>query len=118
MKGCHTAFGRTLIGALGAVGLLAGTAASAETAARPLTTHTVTTEVTRFQPDSLAIKAGDRVVWINRDPFPHTVVSSIGKFRSPEIGPGQSWSKSVKQAGVVPYACSLHQTMKAELRVD
>jgi plastocyanin len=118
MTGYRVAVSRLLIGALGALSLLAGSAVRVNAAGKPPTTYTVTIEAMRFQPDSLLVKMGDRVVWVNRDPFPHTVVSSVGKFRSQEIAPGQSWGQSMKRTGVLPYACSLHPTMKAELRVN
>jgi plastocyanin len=55
-------------------------------------------------------------VWINKDPFPHTVTAA-GKFDSKEIKPGESWSYKVQQAGDVSYICTLHPTMKATLHV-
>ncbi len=61
-------------------------------------------------------KRGDSIVWINKDPFPHTVTST-GKFDSNEIQPGESWTYQVQQSGELPYICSLHPTMKATLRV-
>lgn len=118
MTGWRIAFIGPLLGMLGALGTLAGSAASAAPEERRPVTHTITIEAMRFQPETLTVKRGDRVVWVNRDPFPHTVVSSVGPFRSREIAPGQSWAQSVKRTGVVPYACSLHPTMKGELRVD
>jgi plastocyanin len=109
---------RALIGAIAATGALAGGAVPAGTAAGAPAAHTIVIEAMRFEPGSLSIHAGDRVVWVNRDPFPHTVVSAAGDFRSAEIAPGQSWQHVVQRRGILPYACSLHPTMKAELRVD
>ena len=72
----------------------------------------------RLTPGSLPVGAGDRAVWINRDPFPHTVVSTAGAFGSGEITFDQSWVYVVERTGVVPHACSLRPMMKAELRVN
>jgi plastocyanin len=36
----------------------------------------------------MIVKAGDTVVWVNKDPFPHTVTSQAGGCDSPEIVPG------------------------------
>ena len=36
----------------------------------------------------MTVKAGDTVVWVNKDPVPHTVTSQAGGCDSPEIAPG------------------------------
>ena len=78
--------------------------------------HTVTIEAVQFQPTVVQARRGDSIVWINKDPFPHTVTAA-GKFDSKEIKPGESWSYKVQQSGDLPYICTLHPTMKAALRV-
>jgi plastocyanin len=98
-----------------ALGLLVGS--RAPRAAAPLVTHTVTIDGTRFQPDDLVIEPGDSVVWINRDPFPHTVTGTAGTFDSKEIQPGSSWTYKAPKKGEVTYICTLHPTMKGTLRV-
>lgn len=79
-------------------------------------THTVTIEAVQFQPGVIDVKRGDSIVWVNKDPFPHTVTAN-GKFDSKEIKPGESWTYKVRQSGDLPYICTLHPTMKAALRV-
>ena len=86
-------------------------------AARKPATHTVLIEGTQFQPDMLAVSAGDSIVWVNKDPFPHTVTSKSGGFDSQQIQPGQSWKYRAARRGEFPYVCSLHPTMRATLRV-
>ena len=44
-------------------------------------THTVTIEATSFKPDRLTVAVGDTVVWVNKDPFPHTATAA-GAFDS------------------------------------
>ncbi len=109
---------RALWGVVAAAGLLAAEFLSTGSRAAAPVVHTIVIEAMRFEPRSLEVHAGDRVIWINRDPFPHTVVSEVGRFRSGEIAAGQSWQIAVTRTGVLPYACSLHPTMEAELRVD
>ncbi len=79
-------------------------------------THAVAIEAMQFSPDSLAVSVGDMVVWVNNDPFPHTVTSKDGGFDSHEIAPGKSWRYKIRKAGVFPYLCTLHTTMKGTLR--
>jgi len=78
-------------------------------------THTVVMEAVAFQPGALTVKVGDAVVWVNRDPFPHTATSA--KFDSKDIAPGASWTFTAKAPGELPYVCTLHPTMKGTLRV-
>jgi plastocyanin len=104
-----------LVCAAVALGLLVGR--RAPRAAAPLATHTVTIDGTRFQPDDLVIMPGESVVWINRDPFPHTVTASAGTFDSKEIQPGRSWTYKAPKTGDLTYVCTLHPTMKGTLRV-
>lgn len=90
--------------------------AAAAGAARPVT-HTVKIDGTQFKPGVLTIKRGDFVVWINNDPFPHTVTSGPGGFDSKEIQPGKSWKYTATKKRELAYACTLHPTMKATLTV-
>jgi plastocyanin len=89
----------------GLVGSLPSGAASV--AGKP-TTHTVTIEATDFKPSTLTVKAGDTVVWQNKDPFPHTATSEAGRFDSQKIDPGGSWQYKADKPGEFPYLCSFH----------
>jgi len=80
-------------------------------------THTVTIDSVQFQPDVLTVKVGEPIVWVNKDPFPHTVTSESKNFDSHEIQPGKSWKYTPAKAGEFPYVCLLHPTMKGTLRV-
>jgi plastocyanin len=80
-------------------------------------THTVTIEGTSFQPAQLTVAAGDTVVWVNKDPFPHTATSKAGAFDSGSIAPEKSWKLTTVKKGQFDYICTLHPTMKARLTV-
>jgi plastocyanin len=101
-----------------ALGLLASSGpASAGPAAKPKT-HTVTIEGTRFEPANLTVAPGDVIVWVNKDPFPHTVTSKAGRFDSGAIAPDASWKLVARrQRGELPYVCTYHPTMTGTLRV-
>jgi putative membrane protein len=77
---------------------------------------TVSMDGTRFQPQSLTVNAGDAVVWVNKDPFPHTATS--GGFDSQAIAPGATWTYIATTRGQFAYACRFHPTMTATLRVQ
>ena len=72
-------------------------------------------EAVAFQPATLTIEVGDRVVWVNRDPFPHTATAMA--FDSKDIAPGASWAYTATAPGDIPYVCSLHPAMKGMLGV-
>jgi plastocyanin len=80
-------------------------------------THTIVMDATRFQPGDLTVKVGEAVVWVNKDPFPHTATSSTGGFDSHEIESGNSWRFKTEQTGDFPYVCTLHRTMRGTLHV-
>jgi len=84
----------------------------------PPVTHTVTIEAVQFVPPALTVKAGDTIVWVNKDPFPHTAVSKDAGLDSKEIGAGASWKFVAATKGEFPYICTLHPTMKGVLRVQ
>jgi plastocyanin len=79
--------------------------------------HTVVIEGTNYAPATLAVKRGDTVVWINKDPFPHTVTAK-GVFDSHNIATGHTWQYTARKAGEFAYICTLHPTMKATLKVE
>lgn len=81
-------------------------------------THTVTIEGTSFQPERLTVATGDTVVWVNKDPFPHTATSSSGSFDSGTIAPDRSGKHKFAKKGDYRYLCSLHPTMKGQVHVD
>ena len=88
------------------------------TASTAAATHTVVIDGVKFDPETITVKVGDTVVWVNKDPFPHTVSSQVGGFDSCDITAGQSWSYKATRAGEFPYICVFHPTMKATLRVE
>lgn len=91
---------------------------SAPAAAAEPHTHTVTIDGTRFDPEVLTVKAGDSVVWVNKDPFPHTATSEAGAFDSKTILSEKSWKYTTRRKGEFSYICAFHPTMKGALRVE
>ena len=91
-------------------GVAIGTAAAAGTS------HTVAIDGVKYDPETLTINRGDTVVWINKDPFPHTVTSK-GAFDSQSIAAGKSWKYTPRKAGEFAYICKFHPNMKGTLTV-
>jgi plastocyanin len=80
-------------------------------------THTVIIEGTRFQPETLTVRAGDTVVWVNKDLFPHSATASNATFNSEVIAAGASWRYVARKKGEFAYTCVFHPTMTAALVV-
>ena len=78
--------------------------------------HTIVIEGVKFEPGTLTIQRGDVVIWINKDPFPHTVTAA-GTFDSHSIAVGHSWKWVARKTGQFAYACTLHPNMKGLLQV-
>jgi len=78
--------------------------------------HTVVIEGVKFEPEALTVNRGDTIVWVNKDPFPHTVTAKRA-FDSHDIAAGKSWKYTASKAGEYAYVCTLHPNMKATLTV-
>ena len=62
------------------------------------TTHNIVIESMEFTPATVDVKVGDTVVWVNKDPFPHTATSPR-RFSSGSIDSGRSWRFRVTKKG-------------------
>lgn len=102
-----------LIGAamLAALPLAGGSAA----AAGPRT-HRIEMQNMRFGPVPANVKAGDTIVWVNRDIVPHT---ATGRDRSFDVvvPPRRSVNMVVRRAGTIPFYCRYHPAMRGSLVV-
>jgi plastocyanin len=78
----------------------------------------VTIKEMKFSPRSLTIKIGQTVTWTNADSRDHTVVADDGTFQSENLGKGDSFSHTFKDAGKFPYVCSYHPRMKGQIIVE
>ena len=80
-------------------------------------THTIVIADMKFVPETLTVKAGDTVVWVNKDFFPHTAIAQDHSFDSRDIATSESWKYVATKKGPFSYICTLHPTMKATLIV-
>jgi plastocyanin len=109
-----------MIAVLAAAWLAGGAFANAASPpARPAAagTHTVIIEGMRFHPEKIVVRRGEKIKWINEDPFPHTVTAADGRFDSGTIRPDGAWTYVPGKAGEYDYRCTFHPTMKGRLIV-
>jgi amicyanin len=95
--------------------------AQEQAANQPDTTggKTVTIKNFAFDPAELKIKAGDTVVWTNKDAVSHNLVSITGyEIISPTISTGGNYSHTFNAAGEYAYQCEIHPSMKGKIIVE
>lgn len=101
-----------------AAGALIALSLVASATAGPGKTHTVTIENMQFSPQELTVRRGDRIVWVNKDLFPHTVTAAKKTFDSGSIAANASWRYVASKRGDYAYGCTFHPTMKGKITVQ
>jgi plastocyanin len=105
---------RLLIAAL----VLTGIATSSPGVPAAGESHVVVVENVQFSPPSLTVKSGERITWVNKDLFPHTVTADAKAFDSKAIAPNAAWTWVAGKPGTYTYVCTFHPTMKATITVQ
>jgi plastocyanin len=75
----------------------------------------------RFLPDTVRIRAGGTITWVNceAENVPsHTSTSSTGVWDSGLIAPGESHAETFGSAGSFSYSCVPHPTMRGVVIVS
>ena len=71
-----------------------------------------------FNPQTITVKAGDKITWINRDEEPHTVVSVEKQFKkSSALDTDQQFTITAGAPGTYTYYCSVHPKMTGTIIV-
>ena len=72
-----------------------------------------------FNPQTITVKSGETVTWINRDEEPHTVVSVEKQFKkSSALDTDQEFTITAGAPGTYTYFCSVHPKMTGTIIVD
>jgi len=74
-----------------------------------------------FHPDSIRIPIGAIVSWVNCEvpgTEPHTTTSDAAVWDSPDMAPGQGYSRTFGVAGVFSYHCTPHPFMHGKIVVQ
>jgi len=71
-----------------------------------------------FTPRRVTIRAGDTVVWTNRDLAPHTATADEAGWETDRLDRGQSAAISFETPGRHAYFCSFHPMMTGEVVVE
>jgi plastocyanin len=72
-----------------------------------------------FNPQTITVKSGEKVTWINRDEEPHTVVSVGKQFKkSTALDTDQEFTITAGAPGTYEYFCSVHPKMTGTIVVE
>ena len=79
-------------------------------------THVVTIDKMKFGALPADVKAGDTILWENRDLFRHTATAKDGSFNV-DLPAGAKGKTVVRKAGVIAFTCKYHPGMRGVLKV-
>ena len=72
-----------------------------------------------FNPQTITVKSGAKITWINRDEEPHTVVSVEKQFKkSQALDTDEEFSVTTGAPGTYTYFCSVHPKMTGTIVVE
>ena len=72
-----------------------------------------------FNPQTITVKSGEKVTWINRDEEPHTIVSVGKQFKkSTALDTDQDFTITAGAPGTYSYFCSVHPKMTGTIIVE
>ena len=105
----------------GVLGLLAGVAVSVAVSVAVLAapeSAEVKIDNFTFAPQSVTVKAGTTVTWINEDDIPHTVAATGKTFKSKVLDTDDKFSFTFTTPGSYQYFCGLHPHMQGSIVVE
>ena len=72
-----------------------------------------------FNPQTITVKSGEKITWINRDEEPHTIVSVEKQFKkSSALDTDQEFTITAGAPGTYSYFCSVHPKMTGTIVVE
>jgi plastocyanin len=71
-----------------------------------------------FSPQTITVKSGEKITWINRDEEPHTIVSVEKQFKkSRALDTDEQFTVTAGAPGTYSYYCSVHPKMTGTIVV-
>ena len=88
-----------------------------QAAAEPAANHTVEIVNFAFSPETLEIRAGDTVTFVNKDEVGHTATADDGSFDTGMLEQNAEMTVTFAEAGEFSYYCIPHPNMQAKIIV-
>ena len=71
-----------------------------------------------FKPETVTVRAGTKVTWVNHDASPHTATNTAtSAFDTDTLRKGERKTLTLKTPGTYAYICAFHPFMKATVIV-
>ncbi|HEY7950817.1 MAG TPA: cupredoxin family copper-binding protein [Solirubrobacterales bacterium] len=70
-----------------------------------------------YDPETVTVQAGGKVIWQNEDSAEHTATLDDGSFTTGALAEGKLKSESFKTPGTYTYFCEIHPQMKGTVEV-
>ncbi len=80
-------------------------------------THTVEIKQFKFVPDTLSVRAGDQIKWINKDIVPHTATATDESWDTGSLAKNETAVTVVSATTTEEYFCVFHPHMTATLKL-
>ena len=80
-------------------------------------THVIVIDKMKFGPVPATIRAGDTIMWVNKDMFRHTATSKPGGF-DVDLPPGAKAAAMVRKIGAFSVICRYHPGMRVTVKVS
>lgn len=81
-----------------------------------VSSDTVTIKDFIFSPNSLTVKKGTKVTWINEDSVVHDVKADT--FKSDSLNKGDKYKFTFNEKGTFDYICGIHPSMTGKIVVE
>jgi plastocyanin len=79
-------------------------------------THTVVMDKMKFGQLPAGVRAGDAILWVNKDMFRHTATAKDGSFNI-DLAAGAKGKTVVRKTGAIAFTCKYHPGMRGVLKV-
>jgi len=85
---------------------------------QPTTVEANTVKISNFafSPQTLTVKPGTTVTWINEDSIPHTIKADM--FNSSNLSKGDKFTFTFADKGTFDYICGVHPSMTGKIVVE
>jgi plastocyanin len=70
-----------------------------------------------FAPEDIKVKVGQKIHWVNNDPYDHNVRAKNGAFKSKNLVGKATFDYTAKKPGRIPYVCTIHSNQKGAIVV-
>jgi plastocyanin len=78
--------------------------------------HVIPIASMHFGPVPAGLRAGDTILWVNRDIVPHSATARDGSF-DVTLQPRQSVRVTLRRAGGIAFYCRFHPAMQGALTI-